>query len=119
MLGIVSGAVAGLVAITPASGFVGPKGALAIGFIAGYIAYQHWWRENARSTLNLSWVNVDNLSFERGDRYHQTFRGAVNYIWSPTARIDLGAEIIYGTRENKNKDKASATQIQISSKYRF
>jgi Amt family ammonium transporter len=34
-LGIASGAVAGLVAITPASGFVGPMGAIAIGAIAG------------------------------------------------------------------------------------
>jgi Amt family ammonium transporter len=34
-LGIASGAVAGLVAITPASGAVGPMGALAIGFVAG------------------------------------------------------------------------------------
>jgi len=38
-LGIVSGAVAGLVAITPASGFVGPMGALAIGIAAGLICY--------------------------------------------------------------------------------
>lgn len=35
VLGIASGAVAGLVAITPASGSVGPMGALAIGFAAG------------------------------------------------------------------------------------
>ena len=34
-LGAISGAVAGLVAITPAAGFVGPSSALAIGFIAG------------------------------------------------------------------------------------
>jgi len=39
VLGIVSGAIAGLVAITPASGFVGPKGALAIGIIAGLVCY--------------------------------------------------------------------------------
>ncbi len=38
-LGIASGAVAGLVAITPASGAVGPMGALAIGFAAGVICY--------------------------------------------------------------------------------
>jgi Amt family ammonium transporter len=38
-LGIASGAVAGLVAITPASGFVGPMGALAIGIVAGYACY--------------------------------------------------------------------------------
>ena len=39
VLGIASGAVAGLVAITPASGTVGPMGALAIGASAGVICY--------------------------------------------------------------------------------
>jgi Amt family ammonium transporter len=38
-LGIASGAVAGLVAITPASGFVGPVGALVIGVAAGVACY--------------------------------------------------------------------------------
>jgi Amt family ammonium transporter len=39
ILGICSGAVAGLVAITPASGFVDPRGALIIGIAAGVICY--------------------------------------------------------------------------------
>ena len=39
VLGIVSGAVAGLVAITPASGPVGPMGALAIGGAAGVLCF--------------------------------------------------------------------------------
>ncbi|MCC7047635.1 MAG: ammonium transporter [Alphaproteobacteria bacterium] len=39
LLGIVSGAVAGLVAITPASGFVGPTGALAIGIAGGAVCF--------------------------------------------------------------------------------
>ncbi|HTS86751.1 MAG TPA: ammonium transporter, partial [Usitatibacter sp.] len=39
VLGIASGAVAGLVAITPASGFVGVTGAFAIGIAAGVICY--------------------------------------------------------------------------------
>ena len=39
VLGIASGAVAGLVAITPASGFVGPAGALVIGIAAGVLCY--------------------------------------------------------------------------------
>jgi Amt family ammonium transporter len=39
VLGIASGAVAGLVAITPAAGFVDPKGALAIGAISGVGCY--------------------------------------------------------------------------------
>jgi Amt family ammonium transporter len=37
MLGAASGAVAGLVAITPAAGFVGPMGAFVIGLLAGVL----------------------------------------------------------------------------------
>jgi Amt family ammonium transporter len=39
VLGMISGAVAGLVAITPASGFVNPMGALWIGIAAGIVCY--------------------------------------------------------------------------------
>ncbi len=39
VLGIVTGMVAGLGTITPASGFVGPLAALIIGFIAGVVCY--------------------------------------------------------------------------------
>jgi ammonium transporter, Amt family len=39
ILGAISGAVAGLVAITPAAGFVTPFSALLIGFVAGLVCY--------------------------------------------------------------------------------
>jgi Amt family ammonium transporter len=39
LLGIISGAIAGLVAITPACGFVGIKGALVIGLTAGVVCF--------------------------------------------------------------------------------
>ena len=39
VLGIASGAVAGLVAITPAAGFVDAKGALLIGAVSGLVCY--------------------------------------------------------------------------------
>ncbi|HRK23332.1 MAG TPA: ammonium transporter [Beijerinckiaceae bacterium] len=44
LLGMVSGAVAGLVAVTPASGFAGPMGAIVLGFVSGaacfiFVAY--------------------------------------------------------------------------------
>lgn len=38
-LGIVTGMVAGLGTITPASGFVGPAGAIVIGFCAGFVCF--------------------------------------------------------------------------------
>ncbi|MDE0019744.1 MAG: ammonium transporter [Candidatus Poribacteria bacterium] len=48
-LGIVTGAVAGLVAITPASGSVGPIGALAIGLVSGVVCF--WGATSLKSKL--------------------------------------------------------------------
>ncbi len=39
VLGVTTGAVAGLVAVTPASGFAGPMGALALGVVAGLVCF--------------------------------------------------------------------------------
>ncbi len=52
MLGAASGAIAGLVAITPACGFVGPLGGMVIGLLAGAVCY---WGVNGLKRL----VGVD------------------------------------------------------------
>ncbi len=39
LLGLVSGAVAGLVAVTPASGFAGPMGSIVLGLVAGVVCF--------------------------------------------------------------------------------
>lgn len=49
MLGAASGAVAGLVAITPACGFVGPMGAIVIGALAGIVCF--WAVTSLKSAL--------------------------------------------------------------------
>jgi len=49
VLGIISGAVAGLVAITPASGFVAPGGALVIGIVAGVVCF--WASTSVKNAL--------------------------------------------------------------------
>ena len=49
-VGAVTGAVAGLVAITPAAGFVGPMPAIAIGLAAGFVCF---WAVNLKARLRL------------------------------------------------------------------
>lgn len=51
MLGIVTGAIAGLVAITPACGFVGPVGAIAVGALAAPVCL--WAIEKLKPALGL------------------------------------------------------------------
>jgi len=51
VLGIVTGMVAGLGTITPASGFVGPGGALIIGILAGFVCF--WATQTVKRRLQI------------------------------------------------------------------
>ena len=51
MLGLASGAVAGLVAVTPACGFIGPMGAIVLGLIAGVLCL--WGVTGLKKLLNV------------------------------------------------------------------
>jgi len=91
-----------------------------------YVDYEHVWANwpdlrdlKLRSCVLWSVVTVDNLDFQPPNAYHTTSRIAANVIFSPTTRIDLGLEYIYGTRENKDGSKAAANQIQLVSIFVF
>jgi Amt family ammonium transporter len=49
LLGMVSGAIAGLVAVTPASGFAGPMGSIVLGFISGSACF--WFCSTVKNAL--------------------------------------------------------------------
>jgi hypothetical protein len=86
---------------------------------AGYVSFRHWWKHNLRSSITYSWVSVDNYDFQPDSAYKKTSRAAMNIIWSPVSRVELGSEILWGERENKNGDSATARQVQFSAKYKF
>ena len=86
---------------------------------SGYVAYQHWWQEKLRSTVTYGWVDVDNLDFQDDSDYANTDRAIINLLWSPVTRIDVGGELLWGRRENKDGASATARQLQFGAKYRF
>ena len=86
---------------------------------SSYVAYQHWWQESLRSTLTYSWVDVDNLNFQDDSAYARTDRAIINLLWSPVSRVDVGGELLWGRRENKDGISGTARQIQFGAKYRF
>ena len=86
---------------------------------SGYVAYQHWWQEKLRSTMTYSWVDVDNLDFQSNSDYANTDRAIINLLWSPVDPIDVGGELLWGRRKNKDGASATARQIQFSARYRF
>ena len=92
----------------------------AVPVFAMYASFQKWWSPNMRSSFIYGYVNVDNkYSTDVPDGYNNTSRFSANFIWSPIARIDLGAEFLMGSRSNQNGDTGKAKQVQLSAKYRY
>ena len=94
-----------------------------ISAMAWYMALQHWWRPTIRSNFIVSNVTVDEQDFvvgdDFGDNYHSTWRLSGNLIWSPLPRVDVGAELLWGKRQNQEGPGGNATQVQLSMKYLF
>jgi len=86
---------------------------------AGYASWQHWWTETLRSNLTFGIVDVDNPGFVEPTAYRRTLRASGNLFWTPTPRIDLGTELLWGRRENEDGSDGEATQLQMSARYRF
>jgi hypothetical protein len=90
-----------------------------IDVVAGYVAFQHWWAGTMRSTATLGYVSLNNPDFVPAEFYKRTWRSSVNLIWSPTARMEVGSELLWGRRENEDGEQGDATQLQIAAKYLF
>jgi len=102
------------------------SGALkALPALGWYISYEHVWKQWASAEMNLrsmamwSYVDVQNFNFQPGDSYDHTNRFALNLVISPSNRVDMGIEYIYGNRYDKNGQSGSANQFQLVGLFRF
>jgi hypothetical protein len=98
----------------------------ALEALGWYVGYEHQWKEwtrfksmNLRSTALWSLVTVDNVAFQPDNAYKRTNRLALNLVFSPSGRVDVGLEYIYGTRENKDGQNEHANQVQAVGLFRF
>jgi hypothetical protein len=95
----------------------------------GYVSYRHHWPMRwrwmqdwpgiLRSNLTASVVWIDNFDFQEDKDYHSTVRISGNLLYFPTSNVRIGAELLWGRRENKDKTKGDATQLQLSARYNF
>jgi len=103
MLGAASGAVAGLVAITPACGFVGPMGAIVIGLLAGVICL--WGVNGLKKLLGaddaLDVFGVHGVGGMLGSILTGVFAspslggtGVYDYVANKVGDYDMGAQVI-------------------------
>jgi Amt family ammonium transporter len=102
MLGAVSGAIAGLVVITPACGYVGPMGSLIMGSLAGIICF---WGVNGLKRL----LKVDDTLDVFGVHCVGGILGAT--LTGVFASPALGGTGVYDYVANKVADYDMATQV--------
>ena len=97
-----------------------PQGSLkALPVLSAYLSFQKWWRDGLRSTLTASYVGIDNYDFQPADAYRETWRVGGNLIWSPVPRVNVGGELLWGRRTDKDGMTGSAAQFQASVRYIF
>ncbi|MGB5163411.1 MAG: DcaP family trimeric outer membrane transporter [Thermoanaerobaculia bacterium] len=100
--------------------------------MGAFLAYQHYWKRDPtsffartgilkelRSTLVFGYTQVDNYDFQADDAYRRTKRVTLNLVWSPITAIDLGFELLWGERMNKDGERGNASQFQLVGTFYF
>ena len=114
-------------------GVFDPEGNLKVlPALGAYVAYQHYWKRDPtaffghtgflrdlRSTMVLGYTQVDTYAFQADDAYRRTKRVTLNILWSPINSIDLGFELLWGERMNKDGERGNAKQFQLVGTFFF
>ena len=101
-------------------GIFSPTGELElIDVLSGYVSGQHWWGPTMRTNVTFGFVELENPAFVDDDFYQRTFRASSNLIWSPSPRIDVGGELLWGRKKTEGGDAGEALQFQMAVKYLF
>ena len=99
----------------------------ALPALGTYVAYERWWRpefksswfQSMRSTFVYGYTYVDNFDYQAGGDYKGTQRASANVMFSPISDLNLGAEILWGLRRNRDSSQGEAWQWQLLAEFRF
>ena len=83
-----------------------------------FAAYRHIWNDKLHSSFGASFARADNDTSISLLAVPETYQSAhFNIIWSPVKRMQLGAEYIWGHREDESGDDGTLNRLQFSAKY--
>jgi hypothetical protein len=103
----------------PADATTGPPVAEAQQLL-GLVAYlDHAWSDKFSSSLGWSMVRVDNSSLQSADAFHEAQYASANLLFSPDKHILMGAEFLWGQRQDKDRATGHDARVQFSFKYSF
>jgi DcaP outer membrane protein len=88
--------------------------------LTGVSAYfDHYWSSKWSSSIGYSYDEVDNLNGQNGNAFKKGDYFSANILHTPADNILIGAELLWGKREDFNGNSGNDSRIQFSLKYSF
>ncbi len=81
--------------------------------------YDHYWNDQFSSSIGYSRVQVDNTNFQEPTAFKIAQYASVNLLYTPSDKILMGGEFLWGSREDKDGASGEDYRVQFSFKYNF
>ena len=81
--------------------------------------YDHYWNDQFSSSIGYSRTQVDNTNFQEATAFQTAQYASVNLLYTPSDKIMMGGEFLWGSREDKNGDEGEDYRLQFTFKYNF
>lgn len=81
--------------------------------------YDHYWNDKFSSSIGYSRVQVDNTNFQEPSAFQTAQYASANLLYTPSDKILMGGEFLWGSREDKNGDEGEDYRLQFTFKYNF
>jgi hypothetical protein len=88
--------------------------------LTGVLAYyDHYWSDKWSSSIGYSYTEVDNTNFQDPGAFKKIDYASGNLLYYPAENLMLGAELMWGQRENNDGASEDDTRFQFTVKYNF
>jgi hypothetical protein len=81
--------------------------------------FDHYWNSKWSSSIGYSYDQVDNLAGQNANAFKRGEYFSANILHTPADNILLGAEILWGKREDHNGNSGDDSRVQFTLKYNF
>ena len=95
---------------------LGPK---AVPLTGALVYYDHYWNDQWSTSVGWSTTHVDNTNFQATNAFQTGQYVSANLLWTPDKHILVGAEYLWGQREDRNGAHGQDNRLQFSFKYSF
>ena len=82
-----------------------------------YLAYTHRWPQRLRSTVVYGFSSIDNSAAQAATAYRDGHYVSGNLLLNPFGSLNVGVEYLYGSHQQADGGKGTASRVQFAAKY--